>query len=176
MLSQPSDAARATEAWDRFSAAWPFDPVPYRRAAARAEFERLTEAEREEAIRCACSFAKAWRVGGRRGSPDARAWIVAKGWKAFEPTPSSAPPAPRASAQSGARLMAARLPDGSYRLHPDSPQLRQWKEYERRTLGRSRLGTLRRAEWPPDTVSAADASAASCAPPHAGDSARRPTG
>lgn len=82
MLSQPSEAAKAAEAWDRFSAAWPFDPVPYRRAAARAEFEKLTEAEREAAIRYARSFAKAWRAGGRRGSPDARVWIRARGWEA----------------------------------------------------------------------------------------------
>lgn len=82
MLSQPSEAARAAEAWERFSAAWPFDPVPYRRAAARAEFEKLTEAEREEAIRCAGVLAKARRASARMGAPDARRWIRAKGWAA----------------------------------------------------------------------------------------------
>lgn len=97
MLSQPSEAARAAgdqaanlpleapvdaaEAWERFSAAWPFDPVPYRRAAARAEFEKLTEAEREEAIRCAAILAKSRRASGRMEAPDARRWIKAKGWK-----------------------------------------------------------------------------------------------
>jgi len=97
MLSQPSEAARAAEdqaanlpleapvdaaeAWERFSAAWPFDPVPYRRAAARAEFEKLTEAEREEAITCAGVLAKARSASGRMSAPDARRWIKAKGWK-----------------------------------------------------------------------------------------------
>lgn len=77
-VEAPADAAKS---WARFSAAWPFDPVPYRRAAARAEFEKLTTAEREEAIRSARTFAKAWRAGGRRGSPDARAWIMARRWE-----------------------------------------------------------------------------------------------
>lgn len=71
----------AVDAWERFSAAWPFDPVSYRRAAARAEFEKLTDAEREKAIRSAAIFAKAWRKGGRRSAPDARAWIRARGWQ-----------------------------------------------------------------------------------------------
>jgi hypothetical protein len=80
----PVDAA---EAWERFSAAWPFDPVPYRRAAARAEFERLTEVEREEAIRCAAILAKSRR--GRMAAPDARAWIRARGWEAAGKRPQS---------------------------------------------------------------------------------------
>ena len=119
MLSQPSEPARAAEAWERFSAAWPFDPVPYRRAAAEAAFAELTREEREAAIRCARTFVKAWRAGGRSGLPDARNWIRERGWKAFALTLSSAPPAALPAAQSGARLMAARLPDGSYRLHPE---------------------------------------------------------
>ncbi len=71
----------AADAWRRFSALWPFDPVAFRRAAARAEFEKLTDAEREKAIRSAAIFAKTWRKGGRRGAPDARAWIRARGWE-----------------------------------------------------------------------------------------------
>jgi hypothetical protein len=74
-------ATDAGHAWDRFSAAWPFDPVPYRRAAARAEFERLTEAEREEAIRCAAILAKSRRSSGRMAAPDARRWLREKRWK-----------------------------------------------------------------------------------------------
>jgi hypothetical protein len=175
MLSQPSEAARAAEAWERFSAAWPFDPVPYRRAAAEAAFAELTREEREAAIRCARTFVKAWRTGGRSGLPDARNWIRERGWKACALTPSSAPPAALPAAQSGARLMAARLPDGSYRLHPDSPQLQRWKEHERRALGRARLGIVRPSEWPPDIAAAAGVCTASRAPPRAGDSSRRPT-
>lgn len=71
----------ARDAWRRFSAVWPFDPVPYRRAAAEAAFAALTETEREEAIRCAQRFMKARRAGGRSGRPDARRWIKAKGWE-----------------------------------------------------------------------------------------------
>ncbi|PPD05783.1 MAG: hypothetical protein CTY36_06015 [Methylocystis sp.] len=111
MLLQPSEAANASEtaqicavsqdaakAWERFSAAWPFDPVPYRRAAARAEFEKLTEAEREEAIRCAGVLAKARRATGRMAAPDARRWLKEKRWK------SSGERAPQSSRSSGARL------------------------------------------------------------------------
>jgi len=86
-VEAPVDAASA---WERFSAAWPFDPVPYRRAAAQAEFERLTEAEREEAIRCAAILAKARRASGRMAAPDARRWIKAKGWQAFNSRPMAA--------------------------------------------------------------------------------------
>lgn len=74
----------ARDAWRRFSAVWPFDPVPYRRAAAEAAFAALTETEREEAIRCAQRFMKARRAGGSSGWPDARRWIKAKGWEAFK--------------------------------------------------------------------------------------------
>lgn len=165
-LEAPVDVA---EAWERFSAAWPFDTVPYRRAAAEAAFAELTYAEREDAIRCAPRFAKAWRARGRSGLPDARAWIREKGWEAFAPTPSAAPPAAQPAAQSGARLVAARLPDGSYRLHPDSPQLQRWKEHERRTLGRARLGMVRPSEWPPDVGVAARTFEASRPPPGIGD-------
>jgi hypothetical protein len=77
-VEAPADAAKS---WARFSAAWPFDPVPYRRAAARAEFERLTEAEREEAIRCAAILAKSRRSSGRMAAPDARRWLKEKRWK-----------------------------------------------------------------------------------------------
>lgn len=191
MLSQPSEAARAAEgqganlpleapvdaakAWERFSAVWPFDPVPYRRAAAEAAFGELTYAEREAAIRCAPLFAKAWRARGRSGLPDARAWIREKGWEAFAPTPSSAPPTALPAAQSGARLMAARLPDGSCRLHPDSPQLQRWKDYERRTLGRARLGMVRPSEWPPDVGRAGKTFEASCPPLGAGDALGKAT-
>jgi hypothetical protein len=77
-VEAPVGAARA---WEHFSAAWPFDPVPYRRAAARAEFERLTEAEREEAIRCAAILAKSRRSSGRMAAPDARRWLKEKRWK-----------------------------------------------------------------------------------------------
>lgn len=84
-------------AWERFSAAWPFDPVPYRRAAAQAEFEKLTDAEREEAIRCAAILAKSRRSSGRMAAPDARRWIKEKRWK------SSIPREPQSS-RSGARL------------------------------------------------------------------------
>jgi hypothetical protein len=77
-------ATDAEDAWRRFIALWPYDPIAFRRAAAFAEFERLTEAEREEAIRSARIFAKAWRAGGRRGSPDARVWIRARGWEAAD--------------------------------------------------------------------------------------------
>ncbi len=171
-LEAPVDAA---EAWARFSAAWPFDAVPYRRAAAEAAFAKLTREEREEAIRCAPTFAKAWRARRRSGLPDARSWIRAKGWEAFAPTPSSAPPTALPAAQSGDRLMAARLPDGSYRLHPDSPQLQRWKDYERRTLGRARLGMVRPSEWPPDVGGAGKTFEASCPPPGVGDALENAT-
>lgn len=69
------------DAWERFSALWPFDSVPYRRAAAQAEFEKLTDAERGEAIRCAAILAKARRSSGRMAAPDARRWIKEKRWK-----------------------------------------------------------------------------------------------
>lgn len=174
--SEASSPVDAAEAWRRFSSVWPYDPVPYRRAAAEAAFAELTREEREDAIRCAPRFVKAWRARGRGGLPDARAWIREKGWDAFAPTPSSAPPTALPAVQSGARLMAARLPDGSYRLHPASPQLQRWKDYERRTIGRARLGTMRPAEWPPDVGVAGGARAASDAPPRAGDSSRRPSG
>jgi hypothetical protein len=102
MLTQPSEAAEApvdaAEAWERFSAAWPFDPVPYRRTAARAEFAKLTETEREEAIRCVAILTKARRATGRMAAPDARRWLKEKRWK------SSGARAPQSSRSSGARL------------------------------------------------------------------------
>ena len=151
--SDESEAAApvdASAAWRRFSAAWPFDPVDYRRAAAEAEFAKLTNAEREEAIRCAPLFAKAWRSSGRSGLPDARSWIRAKGWEAFERTPMSSPAAVHSIGSSGSRTMAERLVGRSWRLHPDSPQLHAWHEKERRELGRARPGLVRPSEWPPD--------------------------
>jgi hypothetical protein len=168
----------AEDAWRRFSAIWPYDAVPYRRAAAETAFAELTYAEREQAIRCACLFVKAWRAGARKGSPDARAWIVARGWQAFDPTPTSTPQAVQARARSAGRLMAERLPDGSYRLHPDSPQIQRWRDYERRMVGRSRLGILRPSEWPPDAgVAVDDAVEASRAPAcAAGESPRLSNG
>lgn len=81
-LETPVDVA---EAWERFSAAWPYDPVPYRRAAAQAAFAELTRKEREAAIRCARTFVKAWRAGGRGGAPDARNWIRERGWRLQRP-------------------------------------------------------------------------------------------
>jgi hypothetical protein len=76
-----ADKASDQRAWERFSAAWPFDPVPYRRAAAQAEFEKLSEAEREEAIKGAAILAKSRRSSGRMAAPDARRWIKEKRWK-----------------------------------------------------------------------------------------------
>jgi len=116
MLSQPSEPGRAAEdqapnlpleapvdaaeAWERFSAAWPYDPIPYRRAAAQAEFERLTEAEREEAIMCAAILAKARRASGRMAATDARRWIKEKRWKAFNGNVTNSPPSSRSVARS----------------------------------------------------------------------------
>jgi hypothetical protein len=80
-IADIADKASDQRAWERFSAAWPFDPVPYRRAAAQAEFERLTEAEREDAIRCAVILAKSRRSSGRIAAPDVRRWIKEKRWK-----------------------------------------------------------------------------------------------
>lgn len=97
MLLQHSGAVKAAVAWERFSAAWPFDPVPYRRAAARAEFEKLTDSEREEAIGCAANLAKARRSSGRMAAPDARRWIKEKRWKSIITR------APQSSRSSGAR-------------------------------------------------------------------------
>ncbi len=165
-LSQPSEPARAAEdqaanlpleapvdaaeAWERFSAAWPFEPVPYRRAAAEAAFAKLTREEREEAIRCAPTFAKAWRARRRSGLPDARSWIRAKGWEALKRTPANRPvEADRPPSGSWWKPKADRLPDGSWWLHPDSPQLRAWHGHERRTLGRASLGFCRPSAWPP---------------------------
>jgi hypothetical protein len=74
-------ATDAEDAWRRFIALWPYDPVAFRRAAAFAEFERLTEAEREEAIRCAVILAKSRRSSGRMAAPDARRWIKEKRWR-----------------------------------------------------------------------------------------------
>jgi hypothetical protein len=102
-LEAPVDAA---EAWERFSAAWPFDPVPYRRAAARAEFEKLTATEREEAITSAAILAKSRRASGRIAAPDARRWIKEKRWKAFKRNIASAstaarPPSARLNVRTG---------------------------------------------------------------------------
>lgn len=100
----PLDASvDAAEAWERFSAAWPFDPVPYRRAAAQAEFEKLTTAEREAAIRCAPRFVKAWRRA-RSAPPDARRWIKAKGWEAFKSASMDSPLVCRRNNSRGSNL------------------------------------------------------------------------
>lgn len=144
------EAFDAAEAWERFSTAWPFDVVDYRRAAAEAEFAKLTDAERNEAIRCAPLFAKAWRASGRGGLPSARSWIREKGWDVFKRMPASKPEAERLTGGSWWKPKAERLPDGSWWLHPDSPQLHAWRAQERRELGRARPGVTRPSEWPPD--------------------------
>lgn len=97
-------ASDAEGAWRRFIALWPYDPIAFRRAAAFAEFERLTEAEREEAIRCAQRFMKARRAGGRSGRPDARRWIKAKGWEAFKRASMNSPLVCRRNNSRGSNL------------------------------------------------------------------------
>ncbi|MBM3655099.1 MAG: Rrf2 family transcriptional regulator [Alphaproteobacteria bacterium] len=144
--SAPVDTA---EAWRRFSAGWPFEPIDYRRAAAEAEFAKLKDPEREAAIRAAPIFAKAWRSSGRSGMPDARSWLKARGWEAVGRAAPNSPAAAAATAAVNAVREATRLSDGSCRLHPSSPQLHAWAEYERRTLGRARIGLTRPSEWPP---------------------------
>ncbi len=132
----------------QFSATWPFEPVDFRRAAAKAEFMQLTAAEREAAIRCAPSFIKAWRSACRGPLPSARKWLRERGWESV-----------RAAAESAASATTAEcLPDGRWRLHPSSLQLQRWREHERRTFGRARLGLMRTSEWPPNMASTCGAS------------------
>jgi len=75
------NAPDTEDAWRRFIALWPYDPIAFRRAAAFAEFERLTEAEREEAIKGAAILARSRRSSGRMAAPDARRWLKEKRWK-----------------------------------------------------------------------------------------------
>ncbi|MBM3579113.1 MAG: hypothetical protein FJX40_16120 [Alphaproteobacteria bacterium] len=147
MVSKPSiDMADDGDgAWTTFSAAWPYDAVDYRRAAAKAEFERLSDRDRELAIRCAPLFIKAWRSAGRGALPSARKWLRERGWESVRAQSDLASPA----------TPAERLPDGRWRLHPGSLQLQRWHEHERRTLGRARLGLTRPSEWPADVLSSA---------------------
>lgn len=138
----------AADAWEKFAAAWPFDPVDFRRAAAKAEFAKLTDSERESAIVRAPSFIKAWRHACRGPLPSARKWLREKGWESVKRPPSSS---------TALATPADHLPDGRWRLHPGSLQLQRWHEHERRTLGRARLGLTRPSEWPPDIGAATDA-------------------
>lgn len=141
--------ADAADAWAAFSAAWPFDTIDFRRAAAKAELMQMTDAERALAIACAPSFIKAWRHACRGPLPQARNWLRDRGWESVRQTP----------ARSATAAQAARQPDGRWRLHPGSLQLQRWHEHERRTLGLARLGLTRASEWPPDIGSAASAPA-----------------
>lgn len=140
----------AADAWEKFSAVWPFDPIDFRRTAAKAEFLQLTDAEREAAIRCAPSFIKAWRSACRGPLPAARKWLHEKGW---ESPSGKRRPSRRLQSQPSANPMG----DGD--CTRDRCNSSDGTSMSAARSG-ARLGLMRPSEWPPDvsTTSARDRS------------------
>lgn len=140
-------SADESEAFRRFERAWVSQQGESRKAARRA-FERLSEQEREAAIQGAGAFQGA--MAGRQHRPHASTYLAEGKWNFFSR------PSPPASPRLEPRVMAQQLLDGRWRLHPDSEQLRTWREHELATLGRAPRGFDRPNEWPPAACAPVD--------------------
>lgn len=185
----PSDEPQASspevtpDAFGRFEAAWHWGQGESVKAA-RAAFYRLSESDRESAIRGAAAFQGA--MVGRQYPPHASTYLSERKWTiAPRPTPERLSSfrggvgallaesyfghehgrektidleAVRLGADAPAQKTAAeRLTDGRYRLHPNSAQLQRWRDHERRTIGQARPGLTRPSEWPPSVSARIDA-------------------
>ncbi|MGJ0558011.1 hypothetical protein [Methylocystis sp.] len=164
----------------RFEAAWQWRQGESVRAA-RIAFHRLSESDRESAIKGAPAFQVA--MAYRQYPPHASTYLGERKWTFTPRSPPRPAKAPRGGVgallaesygfdhahcpQKTINLVAARLgddaparestverlKDGRCRLHPNSEQMLRWREHERRTLGKARPGLTRPSEWPPGTSS-----------------------
>lgn len=134
------------DAWERFKAAWPWQAGAESVTAAGRAFEKLGEGDRELCAKGAEAFQP---PPGRRVS--AWAFIAERQW-AFTGRRSATGAAPLA--RPGSDGNARRLPDGTWWLAPESPELKAWHEYERRSSRdrRAKPGCARPCEWPPSKV------------------------
>lgn len=147
-LSDEGKASRpspAIDAWSRFEAAWTFG-LGESRSGARKAFDRLSVADREEAIRGATAFQAA--MAGRTHPPHASTYLAERKWTYGRPK-AGAVSGSAASAPKGSPGSACQRPDGSWFLKPGSPQLARWNEHERKTSGSAARGCIRPSEWPP---------------------------